>query len=142
MMENTEKKTKLRKRKKSKTEIIFICAMLAWPLVHFSVFWLYVNANTFYLTFFRFDTTHGGYYWIGLERFRDILKSIFVTPRCADHKLCEEFFNGISGTKFYNASVIATFRLFYVEKSALVGSVPIDLLFAVYYIYRCSGVGL
>ena len=80
MMENTEKKIQLKKRKKSKAEIIFICAMLAWPLLHFFVFWLYVNANTFYLTFFRFDTAHGGYNWIGLERFGDILNSIFVNP--------------------------------------------------------------
>lgn len=68
------------KKRKTVSEIGFICAMLAWPLIHFCVFWVYVNANTFYLSFHRFNPAYGVYEWVGIDRFADILHGIFVNP--------------------------------------------------------------
>ena len=65
---------------KKRNEKIFIALMLAWPLLHFLVFWVYVNANTFYLSFFRWNTQEAQYVWAGLDRFKTILESIFVYP--------------------------------------------------------------
>ena len=64
----------------SRSTKIFIVCMMAWPLLHFAVFWIYVNANTFYLTFFQWNPQIAEYEWYGFHRFQDILNSIFVTP--------------------------------------------------------------
>lgn len=61
-------------------ERIFIALMLLWPLLHFVIFWVYVNANTFYLSFFRWNTQLATYEWAGLDRFKTIIESIFVYP--------------------------------------------------------------
>lgn len=65
---------------KKRNERIFISLMLLWPLLHFLVFWVYVNANTFYLSFFRWNTQEATYVWSGLDRFKTIIESIFVYP--------------------------------------------------------------
>jgi len=44
-----------RKKKKSRGEIIFIICLLAWPIGHWLVFWLYVNLKTFTLPFMEWD---------------------------------------------------------------------------------------
>lgn len=38
---------------------IFIALMLAYPILHFLVFWLYININTFVISFERFSYTSG-----------------------------------------------------------------------------------
>lgn len=40
---------------KSVSKYIFIGAMLAFPLIHFAIFWVYINFNTFALTFQKFN---------------------------------------------------------------------------------------
>ena len=47
------------KRKKSKGEIVFICVMLAIPVLHFCLFWLYINLDTVVLSFQRFNMNEG-----------------------------------------------------------------------------------
>ncbi len=71
-----DKKKSLGKNK----ERIFIGLMLLWPLLHFAVFWVYTNAATFYLTLFRENVAQNTWEWCGLDRFKDILDSIFVNP--------------------------------------------------------------
>ena len=73
-------KARVKPKGNSRGTKIFIVCMMAWPLLHFAVFWVYVNANTFYLTFFQWDPQHAVYEWYGLQRFKDILDSIFVNP--------------------------------------------------------------
>ena len=85
-MEQANKKLKVNNSRSQKLhhkkvgETIFIILMLLWPLLHFLVFWVYVNANTFYLSFFRWDTQTAMYEWAGIDRFKVIIESIFVYP--------------------------------------------------------------
>ncbi|GHU99871.1 sugar ABC transporter permease [Clostridia bacterium] len=61
----------------------FIVLMLAWPIAHFLVFWLYINGRTLLLTFQQLDrygTITGepmSYYWVGFENFVKTFKSFF-----------------------------------------------------------------
>lgn len=55
---------------------IFIYGFLAWPLLHFFVFWFCMNIQTFTDSFFRFslDNTRS---FVGWENYREIVKIIF-----------------------------------------------------------------
>ena len=69
---------KQKKRKRDWGATIFICLMLAYPLAHFCVFWLYVNFDTFRLTFFHFNSQTAQYEWFGFERFAILFRDMFM----------------------------------------------------------------
>jgi len=52
--------------------------MLSWAVIHFLVFWVYINANSFVLTFFKFDTATATYKWNGLTRFENIFNDMIL----------------------------------------------------------------
>lgn len=63
-------KTQLnKKRKNSRQALIFIWGSLAIPIVHFLVFWLYVNFDSLLLAFRTFE---GGKQVFSLQNFRDV----------------------------------------------------------------------
>ena len=70
------------KTRKFKTRV-FLFMLLAWPLAHFAVFWVYINSQTIFLTLFRFDNTgyitgqQGTYFWVGLENYINVFQSFF-----------------------------------------------------------------
>ena len=52
-------KDKKRKYGLSKGKVIFICVMLAYPVLHFLINWLYINMQTILLSFQRYNI-HAG----------------------------------------------------------------------------------
>ena len=58
-------------------DLVFVWLMLAWALIHFAVFWVYCNLNSFRLTLFRFNTQTATYEWYGLTRFINVAKGMF-----------------------------------------------------------------
>ena len=66
-MENG-KKTNFFQRPKTK-EGIFIALLVIIPIIHFCVFWVYVNAATIIRTFFQYHPATGTYSWYGLQRY-------------------------------------------------------------------------
>lgn len=73
-------KKKKRITQKIAKKYMFVGAMLAWPLLHFLIFWLYVNVDSIRMAFMLWDPQTATYQWNGFDRFRDILDSIFVNP--------------------------------------------------------------
>ena len=75
----------LKKRKKTKGEIVFICAMLAIPVLHFCLFWLYINIDTIFLSFQQLDMDSGKWLWAGGENYSKLLQEFLregsVLPR-------------------------------------------------------------
>lgn len=75
----------LKKRKKSIGEIVFICTMLALPVLHFCLFWVYINFDTIVLSFQRFDMDSGLWKPTGfsnyLELWRELVRPNSVLPR-------------------------------------------------------------
>lgn len=81
------------KDKKAKFQrTAFIILMLAWPVCHFLVFWLYVNLDTFRLTFFRFNTLTAEYEWYGFTRFELIWQDMILG---ADETIRNCFINSL-----------------------------------------------
>lgn len=53
---------------KTKQLIFYIC-VVAYPLLQFLVFYVYVNINSLILAFKRYDYTAGDYVWLGFDNF-------------------------------------------------------------------------
>lgn len=60
---------KVRKPRKNLKRNLFIASLLVVPLLHFLVFWLYINAETISLAFMRWDIFTNSYKFVGLENF-------------------------------------------------------------------------
>lgn len=73
-MEQTKTGSHVKKRrmKKSANEIVFMIAMMAIPVLHFCVFWLYVNLDAIRLTFQKFDMISGEWVSAGFGNFREL----------------------------------------------------------------------
>ena len=59
-----------KKRKPSISRIIFIIAMVAWPLIQFIVFWAYVNVDTIIMSFQKLDYFSGKELFVGFDNFK------------------------------------------------------------------------
>ena len=56
------------KKKKFKKNL-FIILMLAYPLLQFAVFWVYININTVLMTFQRYSWMTQSYRWVGFDNY-------------------------------------------------------------------------
>ena len=63
---------------KNTKNTIFVWLMLAWPIAHFLVFWLYINANTIFMTFFRYSPNTQSFEWYGLNNFALLFADMFL----------------------------------------------------------------
>lgn len=62
-------------------QIIFLCVILAYPLVQFIIFYLGVNFNSFILAFQKYDSTTSKFVFVGFSNFSDLLNDIFVNGK-------------------------------------------------------------
>lgn len=76
---------KLNKNKKKKKEsnsglrrkeLIFYTIFIAFPIIQFLVFYVYVNLNSFIMAFRKFDSVNGTYFWVGLDNLKDVIREI------------------------------------------------------------------
>lgn len=79
-MVGREKSLKLKKPNKNLKRNLFICSLLIVPLLHFLVFWLYINIKTISLAFFNWDIFSNTYKFVGLENFIDQFRRFKEQP--------------------------------------------------------------
>ena len=65
-----------RKKKVPVSHIVFYCAVLAYPVLQFSIMWLGVNVNSILLAFKRYDINTMDYTWIGFDNFSRVLSDL------------------------------------------------------------------
>jgi len=53
--------------KMSKVRKAFIVTLLAYPVIHFLIFWVYINSNAIYLTFTRYIWDEGKFMFYAIE---------------------------------------------------------------------------
>lgn len=58
--------------KKNKKKLLFIYGFLAWPIIHFIVFWIGMNFGTFINSFFKISLD-GSRTFVAFEQYKDIL---------------------------------------------------------------------
>ena len=100
----TGKKLSFFQKPKTK-EGLFILALVIIPLIHFVVFWLYVNSSTIVKTFFSYNDSTGAYTWNGIDR--------YIT-------LFREFVLGINADGERDLRVLKSFNTFWNSFRAIV----------------------
>ncbi len=74
-----------KRKKKSVNEIVFMVSLMIIPLLHFFVFWLYINLDSVRLSFQRFDMQSGEWMSAGWSNYRELIdaftKEGSVLPR-------------------------------------------------------------
>ena len=73
---------KKKKKRITKTELlraIFIISFITIPILHFLIFTIYVNADTIFLSFQRFDVLTRKYRWVHLENYKEFFEG-FNSP--------------------------------------------------------------
>ncbi len=63
--------------KKKISMYVFICVFLAWPMIQFSIFYVYMNFNNIMLAF-KGMNVDGSTYWNGLNNFKNVLFGLDV----------------------------------------------------------------
>ena len=67
---------KLNKRKLN--EKAFILALAVYPIIHFGIFWVYVNSSTIISTFMRYSVRTNSLKFCGFDNYVTIFKKIFL----------------------------------------------------------------
>mgnify|MGYP002521690672 FL=1 len=62
---------------KKKTDALFIYGFLAWPILHFFVFWICMNIGTFADSFFEIMADGTTRKFVGFDNYAEIIKVIF-----------------------------------------------------------------
>ena len=74
-MEKTiDSNVKVIKKQKNIATTIFVYALIIWPLIHFAIFWIYLNYETVAMSFQKFSVNDGTYKFIGLQNYIDLWK--------------------------------------------------------------------
>lgn len=70
-MAQTEKITMpiLKKQKKTPAEIGFMIGMMAIPVLHFVIFWLFINVDSVFLSFQKYNMITGEWEWASFENY-------------------------------------------------------------------------
>lgn len=81
MAQETVIKTQKKKKTSGVTKHrrLFIALMLAYPILHFLVFWVYINFNTFLISFQNFSFKQGKEIWTGWDNYAYFFKELTKT---------------------------------------------------------------
>ncbi len=71
---------KLKKPRKNLRRNLFLVALLIIPVLHFLIFWVYINAKSISLAFFTYDIKSSNYRFAGLENFKDLFRVLRLDP--------------------------------------------------------------
>lgn len=75
---STAEPTRKSYNRAKRNDTIFAWCMLALPILHFLIFWLYINSSTIFMTFFRYDPNTQSYHWFGINNFIESFKDMFL----------------------------------------------------------------
>lgn len=64
---------------RKKAEQIFLTVILAWPVLHFLIFYVGMNANSIIMAFMKYDTNLKASF-VGLENFGNVIKDLMHKP--------------------------------------------------------------
>ena len=77
---NSNDSKKVKKRKKNTKRNLFIASLLVVPMLHFVVFWLYINLRTISLAFTEWDYFENTYKFAGIDNFIEQFRQFHERP--------------------------------------------------------------
>lgn len=114
-------------KKKGFKQNAFILSLIAWPVFHFIVFWIYVNFRTIALTLQNYNIYTGTYEWYGFTRFIDFFKKMVLGQ---DPALFRAMLNSVASV-FLNILVILPLAV--LSSYAFYKKVPFEKAFRVLF---------
>lgn len=96
----TEQPKKMKYYRNTLSKKIFIYAMIFWPILHFLIFWVYINFNTIILSLQRFSVNSGDYVFIGIDNYKNLFRQLF--EQYPDRMLLDAVLNSLSLFLFSN----------------------------------------
>ena len=76
----SNKKPKVKMARKNLKRNLFIASLLFVPLLHFLVFWLYINLETISLAFMEWDFFSNSYKFAGIDNFIEQFRQFKARP--------------------------------------------------------------
>ena len=76
----SNKNQKVKKPNKNLKRNLFILSLLIVPLLHFAVFWLYINIETISLAFMEWDFFNNSYKFAGIDNFTEQFRQFKERP--------------------------------------------------------------
>ena len=116
-------------KKRTFKDNVFVATLLVWPIIHFLVFWVYVNFTTILRTFQRFDVPTGKYVWYGTTRFAEFFGKMILG---SDITLHNAFLNSFKSV-FLNLFIILPIAFF--ASYVFYKKIPFEKLFRVLFFF-------
>ena len=71
------------KKKRVDKQLLFYIGLLALPMLQFTVFYIYVNFNSFVLAFQKYNVSNFSYDFVGFDNFKEVFTNLFETEKVA-----------------------------------------------------------
>ena len=110
-MEQTKILFKGKRKKKSVNEIVFMVTLMAIPVLHFCVFWLFINIDSILLSFKKFNMMEGMWEWAGLANYR-ALWTEFNKPGSVLPRAISQFVLGLFMERFRHFANLSFLRVY------------------------------
>ncbi|MBR5923764.1 MAG: sugar ABC transporter permease [Clostridia bacterium] len=80
MLANANINLRVKKGRKNLKRNLFIFSLLIVPMLHFLVFWVYINARTISLAFYNWNVFENVYEFVGLDNFKEQFRMFKERP--------------------------------------------------------------
>ena len=80
MLANASINPRVKKGRKNLKRNLFIFSLLIVPMLHFLVFWVYINARTISLAFYNWNVFENVYEFVGLDNFKEQFRMFKERP--------------------------------------------------------------
>ena len=138
MAQETVIKTQKKKKASGVTKHrrLFIALMLAYPILHFLVFWVYINFNTLLISFQNFSFRQGKEIWTGWDNYAYFFKELTKTGSQAVRYAIVNSVLFFDFQQFHTPPALYRLRLFIFQKGVRASDFPRDILSAEYHFHR------
>lgn len=107
----------------------FVATLVIWPLVHFAVFWVYVNFQTILRVFQSYRPLQREYVWVGLENLKHVFREMVLGENEVIHgAMMHSLFSAIPG-------LFVILPLAFITAYAFYKHVPGERLFRVLFYF-------
>lgn len=100
------------KKNKKTSQKIFVVTLLALPLLHFLIFFVYINIDTIVLSLQKFDYNLGEYRFVGLNNYKSLIRDLTSVKQLKQSVINSLLFFPITNFITLPLSIFAAYFMF------------------------------